>query len=106
MSGSKTFIDITYVLKLCKIFKGKSMKTRSEVKSIRRVRIFATPWTIAYQDPQAMGFFKQEYWSGWPFAFPGDLPNPGIEPGSPALQAEALPSNPPRKPWKLDVIFN
>ena len=91
MSGSKTFIDITYELKLCKIFKGKSMKTRSEVKSVDQACLtLCDPMDyIAYQDPQSMGFFKQEYWSELPFASPGDLPNPGIEPGSPALQAEA-----------------
>ena len=46
-----------------------------------------------------MGFSRQEYWSGLPFPSPGDLPNPGIEPRSPALQAEALTSEPPEKPW-------
>ena len=50
---------------------------------------------IAYQALQSMEFSRQEYWSGLPFPFPGDLPNPGIEPGSPALQADALPSEPP-----------
>ena len=45
-----------------------------------------------------MGFSKQEYWSGLPFPSPGDLPNPGIEPGSPALQADSLPSEPPGRP--------
>ena len=54
-----------------------------------------TPWTVAYQAPQSMEFFRQEYWSGLPFPSPGDLPDPGIEPGSPALQAEALLSEPP-----------
>ena len=52
------------------------------------------PWTVAYQAPLSMGFSRQEYWSGLPFPSPGDLPNPGIEPGSPALQADALPSKP------------
>ena len=56
---------------------------------------FATPWTVAYQAPPSMGFSKQGYWSGLPFPSPGDLPNPGIEPGSPKLQADALPSEPP-----------
>ena len=56
---------------------------------------FAIPWTIAHQAPQSMEFSRQEYWSGLPFPSPGDLPNPGIEPGSPALQADALPSEPP-----------
>ena len=53
------------------------------------------PWTVAYQAPPSMGFSRQECWSGLPFPSPGDLPNPGIEPGSPALQADALPSEPP-----------
>ena len=52
------------------------------------------PWTVARQAPLSMGFFRQEYWSGLPFPSPGDLPDPGIEPGSPALQAAALTSEP------------
>ena len=52
-------------------------------------------WTVAYQAPLSVGFSKQEYWSGLPFPSPGDLPDPGIKPGSPALQADALPSKPP-----------
>ena len=52
----------------------------------------ATPWTIAHQAPLSMGFSRQEYWSGLPFPSPGDLPNPGIEPRSPALQADSLPT--------------
>ena len=51
-------------------------------KSLSCVRLFATPWTVAYQAPPSMGLSRQEYWSGLPFPFPGDLPNPGIEPGS------------------------
>ena len=57
-----------------------------------------TPWTIAYQAPPSLGFSGQEYWSGLPFPSPGDLPDPGIEPGSPALWADALPSEPLGKP--------
>ena len=68
-----------------------------EVKSLSRVRLFATPWTVAYQASQFMGFSRQEYWSGLPFPSPGDLPDPGIEPRSLALQADALPSEPPGK---------
>ena len=68
------------------------------MKSLSRVRLFATPWTLAYQDPQSMGFSRQEYWSGLPFPSPGDIPDQGIEPGSPALQADALPSEPPGSP--------
>ena len=68
------------------------------VKSLSRVRLFATPWTVAYQAPPSMGFSRQECWSGLPFPSPGDLPHPGIQPRSPALQADALPSEPPGKP--------
>ena len=68
--------------------------TTSEVKSLSRVRLFATPWTVAYQAPLSMGFSRQEYWSGLPFPSPGDLPDPEIEPRSPALQVDALPSEP------------
>ena len=69
-----------------------------KVKSVSRVQLFATPWTVAHQAPAPMGFSRQEYWSGLPSSSPGDLPDPGIEPGSPALQADYLPSEPPRKP--------
>ena len=70
----------------------------SEVKSLSRVQLFGTQWTVAYQAPPSMGFSRQEYWSGLPFPSPGDLPNPGIKPGSPALQADALTSELPGKP--------
>ena len=70
-----------------------------KVKSLSRVQLFATPWTIAYQGPLSMGFSWQEYWSGLPFPSPGDLPKPGIAPGSPPLRADALPSEPPEKPF-------
>ena len=64
---------------------------------LSRVQLFATLWTVARQAPLFMGFSRQEYWSGLPFPSPGDLPNPWIEPGSPALQADSLPSDPPVK---------
>ena len=70
-----------------------------KVKSLSHVRLFATPWTVAYQAPQSVEFSRQEYWSGLPFPSPGYLPNPGIEPGFPALQADALPSEPPGKTY-------
>ena len=66
-----------------------------KVKSLSRVRLFVIPWTVAYQTPLSMGFSRQEYWSGLPFPSPGDLPDPGIEPGFPALEADALTSEPP-----------
>ena len=65
-----------------------------KVKSLSRVRLFVTPWAVAYQAPPSMGFSRQECWSGLPFPSPGDLPDPGIEPGSPTLQADALSSEP------------
>ena len=58
---------------------------RRRVKSLSPVRLFVTPWTVAYQAPLSMGFSRQEYWSGLPFPSPGNLPDPEIEPGSPAL---------------------
>ena len=67
----------------------------SEVKSLSRVRLFVTPWTVAHKAPLSMGFSRQEYWSGVPFPSPGGLPDPGIEPRSPTLEAEALTSEPP-----------
>ena len=71
---------------------------RKKVKSLSQVQLFVTLWTVAYQAPQSMGFSRQEYWTGLPFPSPGDLPDPGIEPGSPTLQADTLPSAPPGKP--------
>ena len=67
---------------------------------------FAIPWTVAYRAPPSMGFSRQEYWSGLPFPSPGDLPDPGIEPRSPTLQADPLPSEPPAKPKKLQSFYN
>ena len=61
-----------------------------KVKLLSHVQLLATPWTVAYQAPPSMGFSRQEYWSGLPFSSPGGLPNPGIEPRSPALQADSL----------------
>ena len=68
------------------------------MKSLSRVRLFATPRTVADQAPPSMELSRQEYWSGLPFPSPGDLPDPGIEPASPALQADVLPSELPGNP--------
>ena len=84
--------DYSHEIKRCLLL-GRKVK----VKSLSRVRLLATPWTVAYQDPLSMGFSRQEYWSGLPFPSPGDLPDPGIELGSPALQADTLPSGPSGK---------
>ena len=67
------------------IFLLLSFEKRKKVKLLSCVRLFATPWTVAYPGSLSMGFFRHECWSRLPFPYPGDLPNPGIEPGSPAL---------------------
>ena len=74
------------------------VKSEVKVKSLSHVQLFATLWTVAYQASLSMGFSRQEYWSGLPFPSPGDLPDPGIEPRSSALEADALTSEPPGKP--------
>ena len=74
---------------------------KKKEKLLSCVRLFATPWTVAYQAPPSMGFSRQEYWSGVPLSSPGALPDPGIEPRSPALQADDLPSEPPGFPLWL-----
>ena len=63
-----------------------------------RVQRCVTPWIVARQAPLSLGFSRQEYWSGLPCPLSGDLPNPGIDPGSPALQVGSLLSEPPGKP--------
>ena len=71
--------------------------------SAKGVMLFATTWTVALQAPLSMEFSRQEYWSGLPFPSPKDLPNPGIKPRSPALQAESLPFESPEKPFQIKV---
>ena len=75
-------------------------KAGEREKSLSHVRLFEIPWTVAYQAPPSMGFFRQEYWSGLPLPSPGNLPNPGIKPRSPALQEDDLPSEPQGKPLR------
>ena len=77
----------------------------SEVSWLSHVRLFATPWTVAHQALPSMGFSRQGYWSGLPFPSPGELPDPGLEPRSPALQAGALPSEPPGKPLAIKLMI-
>ena len=64
---------------------------------------FVTPWTVACQAPLSMGFSSREYWSVLPCPPPGDLPNLGIEPRSPILQADSLPSHPPGRPKNIGM---
>ena len=70
------------------------------VKWLSCVRLFVTPWIAACQASLSMGFSRQEYWSGLPFSSPGDLPEPGIEPTSPALAGGFFTAEPPGKRWK------
>ena len=81
-------------LPLC--FFGNILRSESEVS--QSCPTLCDPWTVAHQAPVSVGFSRQEYRSGLPFPSPGDLPDPGMEPWSPALQADALPSEPPGKP--------
>ena len=67
------------------------------------VRLFATLWTVARRAPLSLEFFRQEYWSRLLFPSPGDLPDPGIEPMSPMLQADSLPPKPPVKPATMST---
>ena len=62
-----------------------------------RVQFFVTPWTVAHQAPLSLGFSRQEYWSGLPCPLPGDLPDPGVKPRSPTLQADSSTFEPPGK---------
>ena len=64
---------------------GKMTNLKVKVKSLSRVRLVVTPWTVAHQAPPTVEFFGQEYWSGLLFPSPEDLPHPGMEPVSPAL---------------------
>ena len=95
--GSKPDLVINFIyLKIRRMFEW--------VKLLSRVWLFATLWTVAYQASPSMGFSRQEYWGGLSFSSPGDLPDPGIKPGSPALQADALTSEPPGKSrWTLNM---
>ena len=76
---------------------------KENVAALDHARFFATPWTVAHQAPLSMGFSRQQYWSGLPFHPPGDLPDPGFKPESPALQAASLPATPSGKPQKKMV---
>ena len=67
-------------------------------------QLFATPWTVARQAPLSVEFSRQDYWSGLPFSSPGDLPDPGIESGSSALQADSLPSELQGSPVPLYIF--
>ena len=77
-----------------------------KVKLLSHVQLFASPWIVVCQAPLSMGFSRQEHWSGLLFPSPGNLPDPGIEPGSLSLQAYSLPSEPPEKPSVIKLVYN
>ena len=72
---------------------------------VAKLCLNVTPWTVAHRAPLSMEFSRQEYWNGLPFPTPGDLPDPEIEPGSPALQVDPLLSEPPGKPTFSSTCF-
>ena len=77
-----------------------------KVKSLSCVRLFGTPWTVAYQASLSIEFSRQEYWSGLSFPSPGDLPDPGIKPGYPALQTDSLPPEPPGNQLYIYIYYS
>ena len=84
------------------------VKNLPAMKEKKVKSLFVTLWTVTYQAPPSMGFSRQEQWSGLPFPSPEDLPDPGIKPESPALWADALPSEPPamqetQVPWVMKI---
>ena len=72
----------------------------SESEAAQSCLTLCDPWTVAYQVSLSLGFSRQEYWSGLAFPSPGDLPHPGIEPGSPGLAGVFFPTVPPGKPFR------
>ena len=77
----------------------------ARTRSLSCVQLFVTPWKIDHQAPLYVEFSRQEYWSGLPFPLPADLPDPEIEPASPALAGEFFTTEPPGKPHLLCVII-
>ena len=80
-----------------------NLEAYKSVSEVKEVNTFATLWTAAFQTLLSMGFSRQEYWSGVPCPPPGDLPYPGVKPGSPALQADSLPLSYLRRPQNLST---
>ena len=106
-TSNSVFIDWYWMLSghVVKNLKSRIWDPKVKVKSLTRVRLFATPWTVAYQAPPSMGFSRKECWSGLPLPSPGDPPDPGMEPKSPTLQTDALPSEPQRSCPLCLVLF-
>ena len=102
---AQAFQEITIIIKIIIILLN-LFSAFYVVQWLSCVQFFAPPWTIAHQAPPPIGFSRQEYWNGLPFPSPGDLSHPGMEPGSPALQADSLPTKPLGKSliWVLYII--
>ena len=92
MDKNGFYINITVIYKINLLL---HINESEQVKLLSRVRLFVTPWTVAHQAPPSMEFSRQESWSRLSLPSPRDIPNPGIKSGSPALQADALPSELP-----------
>ena len=88
----------------CGTSMGRGILYSACAQLLSHVWLFTTPWTVAHQAPLSMEFSRQEYWSGLPVPSPGDVPDPGIKPRSPALQADSLPSEPQGKSIILPTI--
>ena len=88
-----------------KILEIQRIRPLCYVKLLSHVQLFVTPWTAACQAPLFMGFPRQEFWSGLPFPSPRDLPDPGIEPVSPALAGGFFATEPPGKPHCSIVAY-
>ena len=108
----RTYFSVHYYPKYIENYKtvrkNKDKRNNQNDKQIYEMvpnTISETLWTVVYHAPPSMGFSRQEYWSGLPFPSPGDLPDTGIKPGSPTLEADALTSEPPGKPIR-QVQFN
>ena len=96
--NSPFYVSLFIALGLvCPLFSSSLRCACVRAQSLSSVRLFVTPWTVAHQAPPSMEFSRKEYWSGLPFPSPGDVPNPGIEPRSPTLQADSVPPEPLEK---------
>ena len=99
MYGGLMSVHLTYAVNMLLIKKRMFQHIIVAVQLLSCVQIFVTPWIVAHQASLSMGFPRQEYWSGWPFPPPGDLPDPGNELISPALAGGFFYHEPPGKPF-------
>ena len=95
--GACIYVSVLIILYFSPLCVMEELTLWWEVKLLSPVWLSAIPWTVAHQAPPCMEFSRQEYWSRLPFPFPEELPDPGIEPGSPTWQADPLPTEPAGK---------